>query len=45
MSLDEWGGVPEGEVDDGAVDFYCCCFVIEDGGDVLGGEGVVDVAA
>jgi hypothetical protein len=36
--------VPEGEVDDGVVDFDGGSSVVEDGGYVFGGETVVGVA-
>ena len=38
------GEVPESEVDDLVVDFKGGGFVVEDGGLVLAGEGVFDVA-
>lgn len=37
--------VPEGEIDDGLINFDGGSGVIEDGGHVFGGEGVVGVAA
>ncbi len=38
-------GLPEGEVDDGLIDFDGGSGVIEYSGDVFGGEGVVGIAA
>lgn len=38
------GGIPEAEVDHFAIDFDGSGVVIEDGGDVLGGEAVLGVA-